>query len=76
MGRNSTFARWDGTTGLWWGVLARIPNCNKVPDVNKDGTLDPALCAWGTVTNPFGDGYDYRTATVIVPYDWDIQFKG
>jgi hypothetical protein len=66
-------AQWDpitptGGTDLYWGVLARTPNCNKVPDFNGDEILDPALCAWGTQTI---NGVDYRTATVLVPYDWD-----
>lgn len=74
MGRDNHLAQWDGTH--WWAVLERVPNCNKVPDLNKDGTLDPALCGWGTALNPFGDGYNYRTAKLIVPYDWDLAFRG
>jgi hypothetical protein len=75
MGRNSTKAQWDpvtstGGTNLYWGVLARIPNCNKAPDLNNDGILDPALCGWGTWTDP-NTGILYRTATVLIPYDWD-----
>ena len=73
-GRNDILARWDKETNLYWGVAARVPNCNKTPDVNRDGILDPVLCSWGTTT--LADGYDYRTATLLVPYDLDIQFKG
>jgi hypothetical protein len=40
--------------------------------VNKDGILDPVLCGWGTVT--LSDGLSYRSAQVLVPYDWDIKF--
>jgi hypothetical protein len=76
IGANGTQAKWDGTN--YWGVLQRIPNCNsnKVPvytasDGNK--VYSPALCAWGTVTI---NGVDYRSATMIVPYDWDFQPKG
>jgi hypothetical protein len=71
MGRNGVPAVFDGGlngTNLYWGVLARIPNCNKAPDLNNDGILDPALCAWGT--QPI-NGIDYRTATMLIPYDWD-----
>ena len=71
MGRNGISAVDDGT-GEFWGVLARVPNCSKTPDVNKDGILDPVLCGWGTVT--LSDGLSYRSATVLVPYDWDIKF--
>jgi hypothetical protein len=71
MGRNGILAKDDGT-GEFWGVLARVPNCSKTPDVNKDGVLDPVLCGWGTVT--LSDGVSYRSATVLVPYDWDIKF--
>jgi hypothetical protein len=71
MGRNGIAAVWDPVTQDWWGVLARVPNCNKSPDVNNDGVLDPVLCAWGTVT--LGDGLSYRSATVLIPYDWDIK---
>lgn len=71
MGRNGIFAKDDGT-GEFWGVLARVPNCSKTPDVNKDGILDPVLCGWGTVT--LSDGLSYRSAQVLVPYDWDIKF--
>ena len=70
-GRNGIPAIDDGT-GEFWGVLARVPNCSKAPDVNKDGILDPVLCGWGTVT--LADGLSYRSATVLVPYDWDIKF--
>ena len=72
MGRNGIPAVYDSATGDYWGVLARVPNCNKSPDVNSDGILDPVLCAWGTVT--LSDGLSYRSATVLVPYDWDIKF--
>ena len=71
MGRNGILAKDDGT-GEFWAVLARVPNCGKTPDVNKDGILDPVLCGWGTVT--LSDGLSYRSATVLVPYDWDIKF--
>jgi hypothetical protein len=67
-GRGGIQSKWDPTTGLYWGVLARVSNCNKTPDANGDGKLDPVLCAWGTQTI---NGIDYRTATVLVPYDWD-----
>jgi len=70
MGRNGVLAKADGT-GQFWGVLARVPNCSKSPDVNKDGVLDPVLCGWGTVT--LADGLSYRSATILVPYDWDIK---
>jgi hypothetical protein len=70
-GRNGTAAVWDPNTNDYWAVLARVPNCGKSPDVNKDGILDPVLCAWGTVT--LGDGLSYRSATVLIPYDWDIK---
>lgn len=72
MGRNGIPAVYDSGTGDYWAVLARVPNCNKSPDVNNDGILDPVLCAWGTVT--LADGLSYRSATVLVPYDWDIKF--
>lgn len=71
MGRNgipSVFDGGPGHTNMYWAVLARIPNCNKAPDLNGDNILDPALCAWGTQTI---NGVDYRTATVLIPYDWD-----
>jgi hypothetical protein len=73
MGRNGIPAQDDGT-GEFWGVLARVPNCAKTPDVNKDGILDPVLCGWGTVT--LSDGFSYRSATVLVPYDWDFKVGG
>jgi hypothetical protein len=65
----------DSAAGLYWGVLQRIPNCNsnKVPVDSKTGIKSPALCAWGTT--PI-DGVSYRTATMIVPYDWDFYPKG
>jgi hypothetical protein len=72
MGRNGISAVYDSTTNDYWAVLARVPNCNKSPDVNNDGILDPVLCGWGTVT--LSDGLSYRSATVLVPYDWDIKF--
>jgi hypothetical protein len=62
-GQNGVKARWDPQTSLYWGVLQRVPNCGKPP---ADGS--PALCAWGTQTI---NGIDYRTATVLIPYDWD-----
>jgi hypothetical protein len=73
MGRDNIKAKWDTSTGLYWGVLARIPNCNRARDLPDgdgvlDGILDPALCAWGTVDI---GGVLYRSATVLVPYDWD-----
>jgi hypothetical protein len=72
LGRNGTPAKWDVTTSLYWGVLQRTPNCNKAPshvDPTTGETIrDPALCAWGTQTI---NGVDYRTATVLIPYDWD-----
>lgn len=75
-GANGIKAKWDQATGLYWGVLQRIPNCNsnKVP-VDSYGVKSPALCAWGTVTDP-NTGVAYRTATMIVPYDWDFYPKG
>jgi hypothetical protein len=73
MGRNGIKAKWDTTTNLYWGVVDRIPNCNKLPDLNKDGILDPALCAWGTESV---DGVDYRTATVLFPVDLDLKGVG
>ena len=73
MGRNGIPAQDDGT-GEFWGVLARVPNCAKTPDVNKDGILDPVLCGWGTVT--LSNGLSYRSATVLVPYDWDFKVGG
>jgi hypothetical protein len=73
VGRNGIPAVDDGT-GEFWGVLARVSNCQKKPDVNNDGLLDPVLCSWGTVT--LSDGLSYRSATVLVPYDWDIKFTG
>jgi hypothetical protein len=68
MGRAGIMAEWDAGTQLYWGVLERIPNCNRARDLNADGILDPALCGWGTVDI---EGVTYRTAKVIVPYDWD-----
>jgi hypothetical protein len=70
MGRDGIKAMWDTSTELYWGVLARIPNCNRARDLSSptDGILDPALCAWGTTDI---EGVTYRTATVLVPYDWD-----
>lgn len=73
MGRNSTLAKWDSATNLYWGVVDRIPNCNKLPDFDKNGILDPALCAWGTETV---DGVDYRTGTVVFPVDLDLKGVG
>jgi hypothetical protein len=67
-GRASIKAKWDTETGLYWGVLERIPNCNRARDLDRDGILDPALCGWGT--QDVG-GVLYRTATVLIPYDWD-----
>jgi hypothetical protein len=80
--RNGLTGPWTGAsgilaqkddTGTYWGVLQRIPNCNanKVP-VDSSGIKSPALCAWGTTTLP--NGLSYRSATVIVPYDWDGKF--
>ncbi|HEU5476827.1 MAG TPA: hypothetical protein VFU64_03245 [Gaiellaceae bacterium] len=73
-GANGTKAVFDQDSGLYWGVLQRIPNCNanKVP-TDANGIKSPALCAWGTVQI---GGVDYRSATMIVPYDWDYQPKG
>jgi hypothetical protein len=68
MGRGGKKAKWDTATGLYWGVLERIPNCNRARDLNNDGILDPALCGWGTVDI---GGVLYRSATVLIPYDWD-----
>jgi hypothetical protein len=72
MGRNGILAQFDQDTQQYWGVLARVPNCNKTPDVDKTGPLDPVLCAWGTATL---NGIDYRSATVLIPYDWDYTGK-
>jgi hypothetical protein len=74
-GANNVKAQFDSVSGLYWGVLQRIPNCNsnKVPVDSKTGIKSPALCAWGTT--PI-DGVSYRTATMIVPYDWDFYPKG
>jgi hypothetical protein len=73
-GRNGILAKWDTATGLYWGVLQRIPNCNNAPShvdaATGDTILDPALCAWGTQTVA---GVLYRTATVLIPYDWDYK---
>jgi hypothetical protein len=41
--------------------------------VDSAGIKSPALCAWGTTTI---HGVSYRTATMIVPYDWDFYPKG
>jgi hypothetical protein len=73
MAANNVAATYDPITGDYWGVLQRISNCNanKIP-VNN-GIKSPALCAWGTVTI---NGLSYRSATMIVPYDWDYQGKG
>lgn len=84
-GANGTPAQFDASSddggGFYWGVLQRIANCNttKIPvnSVNgPDGTKSiksPALCAWGTVSI---NGIDYRSATVIVPSDWDYKGGG
>jgi hypothetical protein len=84
-GANATSAQFDTSSdeggGFYWGVLQRIANCNsnKIPvnSVNgPDGVKSiksPALCAWGTVAI---NGIDYRSATVIVPSDWDYKGGG
>jgi hypothetical protein len=73
-GANGVKATYNLEDGLYWGVLQRIPNCNsnKIPYDSSTGIHSPALCAWGTQTI---NGVDYRTATMIVPYDWDFTPK-
>jgi hypothetical protein len=68
MGRGGVEAKWDTGSELYWGVLERIPNCNRARDLDGDDILDPALCGWGT--QDVG-GVLYRKATVLIPYDWD-----
>ena len=77
MGRGGILAKWDTETGLYWGVLERVPNCNKSVYLNSDPVPDPVLCAWGTEDVTYnGVTTKYRTATVLVPADWDWKNFG
>jgi hypothetical protein len=74
IGANGIPAQFDSISQEYWGVLQRIPNCNSNKIPFNNGIYSPALCGWGTVT--LSDGLSYRSATVIVPYDWDWKVGG
>jgi hypothetical protein len=60
-------ARWDEEDGLFWGVLASVPNPSKVKS-------DPVVCGSGTqdlATGTNGAAETWRTWTICIPYDWD-----
>ena len=60
-------ARWDPDDGLFWGVLASVPNPSKVRS-------DPVVCSSGNqslATGPGGALETWRTWTICIPADWD-----
>jgi len=65
-------AEWYQEDELFWGVLGRVSNPNKVKD-------DPAVCASGTQDLPTGSGNaneTWRTWTICIPSDWDWKNYG
>ena len=71
-GKNGVAATWSPNDGLFWGILASVPNAAKVK-------TDPAVCARGTQdlrTGLGGTFETWRTWTICIPYDWDWKNFG